>query len=308
MLKVMKAVVLFLGLAPAALGDARTQKLFIRLSEEAEKFARIAPQVLGQETLRQRALKPSSGLRLRVGAAAKAPLPSEWQLKEIVSEYAFAGLGGSLHELRKVVSVDGRKVDDAPDAEEALARAITAGNEDRKKQLLKDFEKHGLLGAVTDFGQLILLFHPSSIESYEFTYGGFQVRGDRFALLFTYRQVDGPEALTVIDQRKAGRKGDAKDEKVRRIPIQGEVWVWEDTYVPFKVTMSVSQGGGSSGVRQEATVEYTLSNHGSVLPSATEHRELRGGNVIVENRFTYTDFKKFGASSDIKFDTPPPKP
>jgi len=35
---------------------------------------------------------------------------------------------------------------------------------------------------------------------------------------------------------------------------------------------------------------------------STEHRELHGGKVVAENHFTYADFHKFGASSDIKFE------
>jgi hypothetical protein len=41
-----------------------------RLSEEAEAFLRIAPLVLGHETLQQKALKPPRRFRPRVGAAA----------------------------------------------------------------------------------------------------------------------------------------------------------------------------------------------------------------------------------------------
>jgi hypothetical protein len=35
----------------------------------------------------------------------------------------------------------------------------------------------------------------------------------------------------------------------------------------------------------------------------TEHRETRGGKIAAENNFDYLDFKKFGASSDITFET-----
>jgi len=49
-------------------------------------------------------------------------------------------------------------------------------------------------------------------------------------------------------------------------------------------------------------VDYTMSSYGALLPLWTEHRELRGGRVTAENKFSYADFRKFGASSDIKFD------
>src|SRR5690349_11242840 len=100
---------LFLLAASASLyADERTQKLAARLAEEASAFERIAPQVLGEETLSQQALKPPPRFRPRIGDAAKAPPKPVWQHREIVSEYAFAKFSeesGALHELRQVTSV-----------------------------------------------------------------------------------------------------------------------------------------------------------------------------------------------------------
>lgn len=57
-------------------------------------------------------------------------------------------------------------------------------------------------------------------------------------------------------------------------------------------------------VRQEASVDYTMSPYGALLPLWTEHRELRGGKVDVENKFSYAEFHKFGAASQINFGDP----
>ena len=57
-------------------------------------------------------------------------------------------------------------------------------------------------------------------------------------------------------------------------------------------------------VRQEASVDYTASPFGALLPLWTEHRELRGGKVDVENKFSYAEFHKFGAASQINFGAP----
>ena len=54
-------------------------------------------------------------------------------------------------------------------------------------------------------------------------------------------------------------------------------------------------------VREEASVDYAMSPFGALLPFWTEHHELRGGKVVVENKFSYTDFHKFDAASEIKF-------
>ena len=46
-----------------------------------------------------------------------------------------------------------------------------------------------------------------------------------------------------------------------------------------------------------------MSNYGTLLPTATNHRELRGGKLVAENNFVYAGFHEFGASTDIHFDT-----
>src|SRR4051794_13495825 len=69
-----------------------------RLAEESDVFAHQAPKAISQETLQQRSVQPK-GIRTRV----------------IVSEYAYTTIADSLHELRKVVSVDDRQVQ-PPDA------------------------------------------------------------------------------------------------------------------------------------------------------------------------------------------------
>ena len=61
--------------------------------------------------------------------------------------------------------------------------------------------------------------------------------------------------------------------------------------------------GSQDLVREEASVEYAMSSFGALLPFFTEHHELRGTIVVAENKFSYTDFHKFAASSDIKFET-----
>src|SRR5262245_39366973 len=161
-----------------------------RVSEEAEAFQKLAPQVLGQEKLYQRAQKPPHRFRPRIGDAAKGPPPAEWNERHLVSEYGFASLGpgGSegVHELRQVVSVDGKEVKNTKKAQEELARVITANDDARKKETLKQFEKYGLVGAVTDFGQVLLLFTRREMERYEFTPKGTMMIGYDRALIFNY--------------------------------------------------------------------------------------------------------------------------
>jgi hypothetical protein len=293
----MKALA-FLIVAPLLCADEQTQKMTARLSEEAEAFRRIATQVVATETLHQRAKKPPSRFHPRIGAAAVSAPPVEWNERHLVSEYGFAIFGGSaaaVHELRQVISIDGRKVGETAKAQDALAKAITASDDVRKKEMLKDFEKHGLVGAVTDFGQLILLFTRRELEKYEFSMKGQQWLGGTRALVFSYKQIDGPESLTVIE---------GKTDRLRHLKLQGEIWVRPETWLPIRITLVSQEGDAPASIREEASVDYTMTPFGALMPSTIEHRELRGGQIAAENQFTYTDFHKFGASSDVKFGVP----
>jgi hypothetical protein len=282
---------------PLLRGDDLTNKMTARLSEEAEAFQRLAPEVLGEETLHQRSMKPAGRFHPRIGNASE-PKP-EWRERTLVSEYGFTTLSGadaaSLHELRQVTSVDGKKIEDTKKAQQALAKAIAARDDGRKKQLLKEFEKYGLLGAVTDYGQALLLFTRRNMEGYEFTPKGPGTLDGQAVMVFGYRQIDGPETVTVIEEKK--------NDQVKHLRIEGELWVRSDNLVPVRIIMSAAQGVEPDRIKEEATIDYAMSPYGALLPVKTVHRESRGGKVDAENRFSYANFKKFGASTELKFDT-----
>lgn len=291
-------VLLLVCLIPGLRADDATQKMTARVSEEAEAFLRIAPEVLGTEKLHQRAQKPPSRFHPRVGAAAvSAPPAPQWKEHDIVSEYGFAsfsGESGAIHELREVISVDGKKVSDTKKAQDALAKAITATDDARKKEVLKEFEKYGLTGAVTDFGQLLLLFTRRQVERYEFVAQGARMIGPDRALVFAYKQIDGPEALTLFDEKH--------NDQVHHLKVEGEIRVRATDFVPLQITIAAHEGDAPNSIREEAAVSYAMSPYGALLPTSTEHRELRAGKIVAENQFVYVDFHKFGASSDVKFE------
>lgn len=284
-----------LMLASLARGDELTQKMTARVSEEAEAFARIATDVLGTETLHQSAMKRPSRFHPRAGNAPEKP---KFEDRQVVSEYGFAKFAGqaeAIHEVRQVISVDGKKVQDTKKAQDALARAITSNDDGQKKALLKSFERYGLVGAVTDFGQMLLLFTRRDLERYEFTARGTKMIGYDRALVFSYKQIDGSEALTLFQENKG--------DQATRLKLEGEIRVRSEDFVPLQITLATHSGDGPEAVREEAAVTYKMSPYGALLPSSTEHRELRGGRVVAENHFFYTDFHKFGASSQLKLDT-----
>ncbi len=268
-------------------GDDSTQKLVKRLGDEAAAFQRIAPQLVGRETLHQRALAPPR-FKMRMGDAAKEHQVADWKEHEIVSEYALALLGQQIHELRQVTSVDGKRVAGETQAQDALAKLITANDEERKKRALQQLEKYGLRGGATDFGQILLLFGRGSVERYEFTASGPRLMGTVATQVFHYQQLDGPQALTVF----RGNSG-AGAATTQRLSVQGEIWVREGDGLPLRITMTATDGSDDKTLREEATVDYAMSEFGTLLPVETTQRELRAGEEVAENRFSYRDFHRF---------------
>ena len=148
-----------------------------------------------------------------------------WQDRQIVSEYGFISFTGdqeTLHELRRVISVDTHPVADKKN-EDSLARIISLKDDQREKELLKEFQKYGLVGAVTDFGPLLLMFTPREIEHFEFTLKGSQSLGATKALIFHYTQIDGAELFTIFENATPDKtKGDkTKGEKGKPDKDQG---------------------------------------------------------------------------------------
>jgi hypothetical protein len=54
-------------------------------------------------------------------------------------------------------------------------------------------------------------------------------------------------------------------------------------------------------VRDEASVDYAMSQHGVLVPAAVVHRRWVGQDLLVENRFGYAAFRKFAAEAQVKY-------
>jgi hypothetical protein len=266
--------------------DERTQQLAERLAHEAQAFEKIAPELVGRETLHQRVMAAPAHFKLRVGDAAKHPVAA-WKEHEVVAVYAFAVLGREIHELRQITSVDGKAVAGETQAQNALAKLITSHNDDRKRRALEQLEKYGLQGAATDFGQILLLFTRDNLDRYEITAAGPRLLGTVPTQVFHYQQLDGPHALTVFRGSSAA--------KTESLSIEGEIWAREADGLPLRITMAATDSSTDKTLREEATVDYAMSEFGTLLPVETTHRELRAGVEVEENKFTYTEFHRFGA-------------
>ncbi|MBI3683368.1 MAG: hypothetical protein HY235_23590 [Acidobacteria bacterium] len=267
----------------------------LRLAEEAEVFGRMATKVIATETLEQVAYQPPGRFQPR---GAKPQIT--YRTRQIVSEYGFTNFKEdprNLHELRQVTSVDGQPVKAPAKLRETLSMGLKTDSDRLKKKLLKDFESYGLRDAATDFGQLILLFTRRQQEQYNFRFARTDQTGADRAVVLAFEQKEGDQSMTVFEGRQ-----------VMRHKLNGEVWLREEDGLPLRITLKAGRAEKTLERRYEAVVDYQASAHGVVLPAAVTYSEMSGATLMVENRFHYSDFKIFGASSEVKFTAEdPPK-
>src|SRR5579859_1970401 len=216
-------------------------KMTGRIAEEADVFAHIARAVLSEETLEQRTRKPVSRFHPRV---VEPGAPKEQFLtREIVSEYGYSSFQDSpaaLHEFRTVISVDGKKVLAVEKARRSLTLGVKSTDDAAKKQMLRDFEKHGLIGAATDFGQLILLFTKRRLPDYQFAVIGQERIGADATTMLSFKQKSGQEALTIFEGNTA-----------LRAELQGVIWVRNPDYLPLRIKLLSSRKEGPYVVNTE---------------------------------------------------------
>lgn len=297
----MRPFFLALAFSAAVLGQNGEQiaRMTSRLAEEAEAFARTARSVFAEETLQQRTRSPQSRFRPRVGAGAIAPVKPSYRTREIVSEYGYSSLQdapASLQEFRQVVRVDGRKVQAPEKARTTLSFALNSQRDQEKKKMLQNFEKYGLNGAAADFGQVILLFTKRQLADYAFAPAGLARLGADEAIVLSFRQTGGSESLTVFSGRQALRQ-----------KLLGQVWLRRQDFLPLRITLVTVRYEGNQQVHTEASVDYARSPHGIVVPASVVYKETVAGELLSENIFRYSAFRRFGADSEVKFiEIPPP--
>lgn len=275
---------LFALLAPAQ----DLPELLRRVAEEAESYLRMAPRAVAEETLRQRAVAVEGRFRPR----------TRQRVREIVSEYGVGELKespGVLHEVRRVVSVDGRRVADGEKARRSLTLGLTSADERVQKHMLEDFARHSLSGAVTDLGLLVLLFSKRRLADYEFHARGETGVGAERVHAISYRQKAGSQSVTIFEGRR-----------VIHAPITGELLVRSDG-VPVRITLTATRQDGLTPVRDVAVVEYVPHPQGFLAPASAAHRQFRGDRLVVENVFSYTRFQVFRADAEIKFEAQAPE-
>ena len=272
-----------------------------RLAEEASLFYSQARYLVAQETLEQRSAVPPKRFQPRIGEDALRAAELEYEDRTIQSEYGYGSFKESpnvLHEFRQVVSVDGKPVKGSEKAREKLSLGLTSHDDRIRKRMLETFEKHGLRGAVTDFGQIILLFGKSRLSKMDFTFKGESFAGADKVFVYDFTESESA-SLTVFEGKKAKRRY-----------LSGEIFVRQTDYLPLRVTVKTEREFDGKAGLMSAAVDYEQSRFGVLVPIAVHHRETVGEDLLTENKFSYTEFRRFGSESDLKFEIedPAPKP
>jgi len=272
-------------LSPALLGQSPVdhKKVIARLSSEADAFERSAYRIMGREKLVQ--IVPDG---VRVGRSLRGTmvrLPG--YSREIVSEYGFVSIdarGGSLREIRRVLTIDGQRWNKESRSLKTLAREMMAADDKTKIRSLEKMEDFGLTGFVSDLGQLILLFSRGGTARYEILYERPDADG---TLIFTYQQIDGAEGVTVYGET---------DVPVRQ-RMRGRIWVQQDTLSPMRISFDSTREYERETVIDRSTIEYAPSKFGTLLPLRVKHEQFLNGILLVTDNYDYTGWSQILPSS-----------
>jgi hypothetical protein len=282
-----------LVLTPLAAGAAEKDPALVRLAEEAEAFHVTAQRMLATEALTHQGRKSLPRFRPRVGAAAAKPAALPMIRREIVSEFGYAAMRerpGDLREYRKVVRVDGKAAGKPGRARLELAANMKSDDDRRRKQMLQDFEKFGMIGAATDFSQVMLLFRGSLLERYEFRHAA--------------RNQIGGEAVSILTFRQTGGEGGARvfhGKELAVVPLEGEIWIRDSDMRPLRIITRVVTEEDERPVLHTGETEYRLTKSGALVPVSVLYTRRQGETLMVENRAVYSDHQIFTVDTAIKF-------
>lgn len=270
-----------------------TDDLIEAVSNAAAIFARSAPGIVAREILQQRGRrgfieilekeqqKPPKNSRQEGNLSIK--LPKDFRAHEVVADYALGLIGDSraIHEIRSIITIDKRVISKADQARHALAIGMQSADDDLKKRLLENFERNRLEGAVTDFGQLLLLFTATSRGHYTFTMGHQRLLKGVPLIALEYKQISGPAGLTVFHERTMDVR-----------PAEGEILLRTSDLLPLRITMFTEKTvSGTLTVRDSAVVDYTPTDVG-LAPAHIHHMQFLGPDLLVENDLQYSGYQR----------------
>jgi hypothetical protein len=254
-----------------------------QLTTQAGRFWNAAPSWYCRETLRQSG--PSEGTPAHHGihfSEPARPNPVEIAHREIVSWYGFSAYRENpeaVHEIRQVVSVDGKPAAHAQSA--GNFRKLLLGRDDgAKEELIKRFQTATMSDAALDFGQLVMLFTRRAVDRFTFKLKGPDLIGAQRVTVFDYSQQAGGAALHLDDDKT--------------LPLAGTVALRDADGAPLRITVTAVRKNKNIEIRDEAEVDYSEVVHGVILPAALVHRRFVNGALRAEDRAQYTDWKPIG--------------
>jgi hypothetical protein len=284
---------LLLLLASLPLGAQTGSSQFLsRVAEEAEVLRQNLPKALAEETLEQKAWLPPSRFRPRVGGTV--PDVPRLLVRTVISEYTVAPLQGAasptLVEYREVVSVDGRVVRSEKEARHALTLGRQSLDDRLRKRMLEEFAQHGLVDVATDYGLILLEFTGSGQRGLEIRPTGRGLVGADDALIYSWKQKSAEAGELEFIGREAERHA-----------LSGRLWVRASDGVPLRVDAWAEHSEGKHRIRDQASVEYTMTAKGFLAPASVLHQHVVDRQLLTENRYTYAPFKIFAADAEVNF-------
>lgn len=286
----------FLSVSAALAADSPPARMPSRVAEAAEVLQQNARRILSRETLVQRSLLPPSRFQPRAGSAAERATGPRLRVRDVVSEFSFGALRGShdLMEFRQVLSVDGAPVQSADHALRALSEGIQKGDDRARKRMLEQFAANGLVDIATDYSLILLLFTTRGQRQIEFSPSSRCYIGADPAIAFLWKQKSAQGGLTEFHGRESVH-----------LPLQGTLWVRASDGLPLRVNAWMEYvDQNDNRIREDAAVDYAMSQHGFLTPASVLHRHLVNGAVVTENLYRYEPFQFFSASSTITFGSP----
>jgi hypothetical protein len=272
------SVIVLLIAAPAFAQD--TTPMLDALGRAAAIFSHSVPGLMAREHLAQKGRRAVMEVAQSRGKESiDFVIPEDFVKHEVVSDYSFGEFSDSkhFHEKRTVLLVDSAPPN-AP-ARHALTMGDVTQTGIEQKSMLEDIESGQLQGAAADFGPFLLLFTKERQSHFEFRLNGRHRLNKEMLLVINYRQIAGNDGLT-----------DFRDRSAVRHPLAGQIWMRDGDFVPARITVETEEILSPKFVlRNEAAIDYAPTLYG-LAPAVILHRQYLNRDLLVENRFTYTDY------------------
>ncbi|MDX2268924.1 MAG: hypothetical protein NW208_12515 [Bryobacter sp.] len=289
---------LLLGLV-ACLRAQPTPDLSV-LASRAQTFAEFLPNLLCTETLVQKELRYSSRLKIRKEDDSLVAPPPKTTTRKIVSDFGYALDAGEdnapnfWREVRKVLEVDGKRVTTRAKARAKLIKGLRSDRDRDRYRFLEEFTHYGLDVTVTDYSLSLLLFLAADLPRYRFTFEREAFSGaDKFHI-FHFERQDDAASVTVFEGKKASHSR-----------IKGRLWASAATGVPFKIQLLAETEDDGILIFDEGTVEYAQSRFGPLVATRIDFVRRVEGKALAEALYEYTNYRRFGADAELKFDPLP---